>query len=1091
MTILRATRSSLQNAACWAGVTVACGGALLYGGTGTAEAGAIGLLAGGAATALRLRKPAATGGRWASLRRNSGVLELFGRKRPAFLLLGEPGTDANGFIDAGGLPFPGEREDVFSCHRGKATWLVTPFAREDGTENLWREFTGELAGSPVGGALSGVVIVLDAARLGAISPSVLRDEAMVLKNRLTVLGEHFSTLSTYLVVNNIDRLYGLRSVVGALPGEELDAPLGALRLDDGETPNRFVTRMLLLCRDRLVPDGADGAFRNARQRAAAFQAPDELDRLAGPLEVFAERVFGSAGKAVRLRGAFLVASDPGGASADAAFSVLETFRPLRETVPTAPSWFLRNLLRKTLPSDVKQASGTVRRLLFPQLRSAYAAGMAALIAVCLGLSAMLTWSYIEARDVILGAAGRTAMPTRPESLDDYRELAVQARLAARGWNVPLFGDRETAALADALEERYAVAYHDLVAVPTVDRIQDDALRAAASGDAKALGDAFLRLAVVREGIDRSLRRDRSATGETRLLHALARVTGVASGRDIELLDAYFEWAGDQDWMPETRDTLKEFERYLLASAPGGGLSWLLEWLDAAPGLADVSVVRAVADGDAFGSDGGGDIIVPALWTRDAYHIIEEFVSYLGDDSDIHQRRAWLDAYRLSALRKWQAAADALMTALDRGTDASANATATIATTRLADAVTGRDPAARFLELASYHLLPMDPGGIADFTWLRLYEKACAGAAASAEVIPSAATGIEKLAGEWRRYLGELEGVAATPNGAVDAVRDVLTSASPRQPSGTGGRALVLAGVQAERLTRALDEAAGASCWRAVSPVAFQKHIERVLAGRAVADLERIWYDTVFTPIAFTPEHERLDRAGDLIREFLTGPARGFWRRDGDRIGNVNGTLGCRFDDSFLAVCNAVLEEETMPRPDSAQLVLAVDAVHVNETARELPEGVEFIIRDGDVGHVLEYRNFPTGGIFTYDFPAVTGGEVRVHFRNFTARLVFDGEDGVADFVDMLSNAEATRLEAGLFDAEAQALLREANVREFVVVGGFTAPDGFVEQLRRSFPPIRSTIRATDGSRDMDGGKPVGGGEWVLVAENGSDRIIYP
>ncbi|MCC8166456.1 MAG: hypothetical protein LIQ31_09960 [Planctomycetes bacterium] len=639
MTTSHANRSSLHNAACWAGVTAACGGALLYSGIGAAEAGTIGLLAGGAATAFRLRRPATSGGRWASLRRAPGMLEVFGRRRPAFLLLGEPGTDANGFIDAGGLSYPGEREDVFSCHRGKATWLVTPFAREDGTENLWRDFTAELANSPVGNALAGVVVVLDAVRLGTISPSVLRDEAMVLRNRLTVLGEQFAALPTYLVVNNIDRLYGLRSVVGTVPGDELDKPLGALRLDDGETPNRFVTRMLSLCRDRLVPDEAATAFRSARQRAAAFQAPDELDRLAGPLGVFAERVFGSAGKAAMLRGAFLVASDPGGAPAEAALSVLETFKPLRETVPTAPSWFLQNLLRKTIPADVKQLSGSARRLLFPQLRSAYAAGMAAMLAVCLGLSAILTWSYVEARNVLLGAAGRTAMPARPESLDDYRELAVQARLAARGWNVPLFGGRETAALADALAERYAVAYHDLVAVPTVDRIQDDALRAASSGDAKALGNAFLRLAVVREGIDRSLRRDRSPTGETRLLHALARVTGVASGRDIELLDTYFDWAGDQDWMPETRDTLKEFERYLLASAPGGGLSWLLEWLDAAPGLADVSVARAVADDKPLRGDGNGDVIIPALWTRDAFQIIEEFVSYLGGDHDLAQRRA--------------------------------------------------------------------------------------------------------------------------------------------------------------------------------------------------------------------------------------------------------------------------------------------------------------------------------------------------------------------------------------------------------------------------------------------------------------------
>ncbi|MCD7898015.1 MAG: hypothetical protein LUG50_15295, partial [Planctomycetaceae bacterium] len=162
---------------------------------------------------------------------------------------------------------------------------------------------------------------------------------------------------------------------------------------------------------------------------------------------------------------------------------------------------------------------------------------------------------------------------------------------------------------------------------------------------------------------------------------------------------------------------------------------------------------------------------------------------------------------------------------------------------------------------------------------------------------------------------------------------------------------------------------------------------------------------------------------------------------------------------------------------------------------ELPEAVEFIIRDGDVGHVLEYRNFPTGGIFTYDFPAVTGGEIRVHFRNFTARLVFSGEDGVADFVEMLSGAETVSIDPGAFDAEAQAFFREANVRKFVVVGGFTAPDGFVDQLRRSFPPIRSTIRATNGSPAGDGGtgrgdKPVGD-EWVLVAENGSERIIYP
>lgn len=979
-------------------------------------------------------------------------------------------------------------EDEFTWHRGPgAVWLDyhNPLERNDaGRWSLFIETARQTR-------FDGVAVTLDAARLtgGDLAG------AATLRHRLESLQEGRDTpLPVYLVLDNVDRLYGLRSLASRLDPDSLAAPLGGVRNLARENSPAFFRRILAEGAD-ILQDGGDAGLAH---NAAAVLAPEELARLEPPLIRFCRQVFlknsrERGAKAPWIRGLFLAASAPGGAMVPPALTSLPAFRPLHETLPVQP-WFLRDLLRKAIPEDASAARLAVgaglRRVLPP-----HAVGALAGAAV---LSLLLTWSFLENRGILLSARGRAAPPANAAELQPYLELATLTRLRANGWALPRFGMTEAEDLAGELSRRYTESYFDLKTIPSIEHVQEAAIAAAESDDAGEIGNALLLLAVTRDGIARNLDESRTDEDGTRLLHALVNSLRLASPEDMRQLETYFSWAGRQEWMPETVRALEEFEKYVVDNAAGGDLSWLQEWVGNLPGLqpVDTSLVWDVPL-----ADNSLSIIGPA-WTREGYAIAKGVLEAVARNPDnvawSNRREEFLAQYRLQAVERWRVAAAVLWSKFRRRIpDGEVHA-------MLRQAVRGDDPASRFTELVRHHLLPMFENVAhadnPDIAWLFLHE--------NLNLVPrrpadqDAGGGLERLANRLVAAVHELGsdeklnrlsvkyGLAPGNDDAnallsgerwLDALRRFgLAAESPednfalvqthfrswqnRSSDASAFDPLLQAGREAEYLHRHLRESTGSGAWDGLSPLAVYDYIRYLATRRAALHLDALWREQVFNPahLVSGDEGDRLERlaaSGGVLEQFLTRTASGFWHWDGEGLANAEWRrLPFMLDGDFLDFCRKSLRDKRPARLERLELPLQVRAVDVPEDAVEKPIRVEFALRSGGGEQKVVFSNFRIEENLVWHMDPDAVVTMRVVFPSVTAVVDFTGKAGLKTFATMLSMGEA-RFGADQFP-EAEAVLRRLGVDQIVLKANLDNRDELLRHLRGgAFPLPRSIIVA--------------------------------
>ncbi|MDR1744668.1 MAG: hypothetical protein LBS30_02830, partial [Planctomycetota bacterium] len=616
-----------------------------------------------------------------------------------YLCLEQAPTRSGGMldtVDAADRQSPAGDEE-FSWGRGpNALWLDFPDAWAEGDDYRWNAFLRLLKTHDA--PLAGIAMTVEADHLLLDDPAGLRKSAALLRHRLERLRLlRRETVPVYLVVNRLDCLYGMRSLVTELGRERLGRPLGAVRRER-ESAEDLARRVVDAC-------GAD-LTRLPPRHEAAVQAPAELERLRGPLAHFCSQLF--AGADSPLRGIYLASSAPGGGTIPPLMVELPTFRELREDPLAGESWFLRSLLREGIPGDVhaaRRAVGGGRRRLSP--------GLTGLAAGSLVLCSLLTWSFLENQAVLLSARGRAAPPESADSLGPFLDLAEQTRLRAGSWRLPRFGMVEADLLADELQRRYTESYFDLKTVPGVEYIQEAALASVRSGDPREIGNSLLLLAATRAGLSRNLDGAGEAPASERFLHELVGDLRLAGPEDVRQFETYFDWAGAQEWMPETRDALAAFERHILDNARGGDLSsWLPSWIESLPGLDGVDAERVWEPVPV------PPIRVGGAWTAKGYRIARGLLEAVVPESD--RREAFLAEYRRSAVRHWRQAADRLWNSFQRRIRDDDLPELVRAASRL------DDPASRFVALLQTHLLPMHDdandgtGGAADAEWLLLH-----------------------------------------------------------------------------------------------------------------------------------------------------------------------------------------------------------------------------------------------------------------------------------------------------------------------------------------------------------------------------------
>lgn len=959
---------------------------------------------------------------------------------PWFLCLSMPGSLPGHLLELGDAAVEDtmDHADAFTWRRGpKAAWLDFP-DNNPGDEE-WRSFAGMLGGIPQFTPPAGVVIRIDGARILNNTHASIHDDTPIVRRRLLLLQKACrKRLPCYLVVDNIDRLYGLRSIMSKAGAETRTSPLGRIRRGSRDDYAVFVSTCIDHCLAELRYPGSDAG-------PAALQAADEIRRLETPLVALLAQLTQGNAQGPFIRGLFLAAAAPGGEMTPALLSRLPTFQPLDETLPVQP-WFLRRLLRDDIPDDAEAARNAVGE----PIRFAYPASATGLLAGSVALCLLMTCSFFESRGVLLSARGRASAPSSPEKLQQYLELTDLTHLRNKGWRLPRFGMNEPQALEGVLRQRFTESYFDLKTIPSVEHVQDAAIEAAESSDPVAIGNALLQLAVTRAGIGRNLKHSGDNEKSSRFLQALVKILRLASDDDLRQLETYFAWAGQQAWMPETHAALMDFEKYIIHNATGGDLSWLPAWVGHLPGLRAIDTSRVW---DIPARTVRPESRIEPEWTLEGYRIACGLLSAVryggtgaGDGADSEATAEWLnkreralEMYRMGAMERWRSAASVLWNDFQSRTPDSR------IRELFHDAAVGDDPAGRFLQLVDRELLPMfenvDNAAHPDLHWLRLQ----AGLLRSMADRPSGAgTELGELAGrlaeavrdlgsdngmerltkrivvepvnadaanarrDWQNALRQAGTTVENPEGNLEAIRSQFLSwANPGQVNFSGQFvSLRDAADPAVRLHRFLFSATGSKAWDGLSPLAILDYMRYLATRRAALKLDAMWREQVYQPVQLTAggEAERLSRLtapeGPLAK-FLTGAASGFWRWNGQRLVNAEwNRLEFMFDQGFLDFCSATLRDGAAAKVDATGLPFSFDAVHVDAGARECPVAVRLVFESGSGKRDIVFRNYRLRETLDWNFDETAAVEMEVMFPSVTASARMTGEELMGFFLQL-------------------------------------------------------------------------------------------
>lgn len=1028
-------------------------------------------------------------------RRNAGAgLLRLAPARPWFIAMRHSDDESQPFLELGDLDAFGTGGE-FTWHAGRdILWLDAPFAL-DREEAPWISFLHTFRAGRGRTPLGGLAVFLDASRVVAAGSVPLRDEARTLRRRLERFGELCGeTAPAYLIVTGLDRLYGMRTLASLLDEDRLRRPLGGLRGDARIGAGDFARRIIAGAGAALA---APPSFESDQFTlpAPALQAGEELARLEAPLSRFCDQVFGmeKAGGGATLRGLFLCSSGPDGKTIPSLLSRWTTFREAGEKDAPALPWFVSDLLRKELADDVAAARAFLRPK--PNL-FAFHAGVLGLFAGMAILCWLLTWSFLESRNILISAAGRAHAPETAENLGPYLDLASRIRLRNADWRLPRFGMNEAEELEEELGKRYAESYFDLKTVPGVEGVQEAALAAARSRDPAEIGAALLRLALIRDGISRNIGDPRRPSEGGRLLRALADALRLTDSEDMRQLDAYLAWAGGQDWMPETRDALADFEKHIIDNANDGDMSWLPEWIASLPGLeaADTSGIwdspRPSAPADGIG----------AAWTRDGYVIASAFLEAIaygrgGETQWREKKAAILARYRIVATDKWQDAAATVWTGFrDRIPDAEIKR-------RVRDIIARRDPASRFVALARDNLLPMFEGESDEpaIRWLRLQDRLVN----AAEPAPGRSDGdsdtlAERLAGVVRALASDRER-PASPNfglasgdryreaerhwktfssalgraallcdspGNLASIRDHFRTGDDAAPATAAADPYAQAGEAASALHSYLRETSGCASWDGLSPLAIFDYLRYLASRRAALSLDALWRDTVYSPTQLISgdERERAERLlakGGRLEGFLTEAGGGFWRWREGRLENARwDRLEFMFEPAFLNLCTQAVSRGFSPPPRTMDLALRVESISVDREARERPIRVDFLFRTPEGEQEFAFRNYAASHAFCWDRERSASAIIRLHFPSITAEVEFSGEKGIRDFIRLFSDDGVCVMDPDIFTDSAPTL-RRLGVRRIMFRASMANAAELLSSLENASPTVPRSIIVPD------------------------------
>lgn len=955
----------------------------------------------------------------------------------------------------------------------KAVWLDLDFASKPDADTYWPPFMRELIANRGKAPLGGITVTLDARELLEKREADIREQAATLRARLDVIIKITGArVPVYLFVDRIDQLYGMRSLVQALPPSRLDKPFGAFRIDEEEIPGDFAQR-LLGDSATAISVAARAAMRETRSavdaqtaaqlppgEAAAVQGPDELLRLGSPLALFCGEAFSDNPYHMVpfLRGVFFGTSGPEGDTITPKVSDFSSLHFEHENPEPGRQWFWRELVEEQIPSDPAPIRAVRRRR---HVRAVTLhAGLAALLVSTLGICTLMTHSFSENRELLRLMDGKVAMPVRQNQLTAYLDNTKFVNDARMSWWHPRLGMSEADSLAEEMKKRFCEAYLEVSLRPEFWELYLEIQNIAEEKDPKNIGKLMLFLAVIKDSLENDV-------NDIQLIDALLHNLHMKNPDDRRKLMAYMEW-GQAGAHEITREDIVTSERHIIETAMGGDpMQWLPEWVESLPNLASVNL-STVASPLVVSADILAKSQISSAWTHEGYAMVEALLNSLVQDDDSAlgiweaKRDQILSKYRLAALKEWSDSTVNLWKGINYSFDDSA-LPMLIRNASFAD-----DPAMRVISLMSKRLLPMFDENDAnpEVRWLRAYSQLTSilkpalmaestadhepgfvdkvkgtvtsvtrriGSQAGAELLArnlgllssgsEFATALEQLQRLMRAF-GVINTTSLAREQCLEMVRQQFIIGSHpgfspialAQSSG-GGQAGGGNGQERSRdpfgdankaasdLEQTLFELTNSTLWTHIGPKSSYHYMRFLLVRLCASYLDGIWFNTVYNPAQLATgtneeTREKLIGAGGLIDTFMGGPSQGFWRRENRRLANaVWDEISFRFTREFLAYCDTVVELSRTKQPDTLSLGFRVDAVSVNQEAKERPHTVLFTMREaGAEEQYLVYQNYNVSTAFAWNMDPNAEMAIRLEFPSLALTKTFAGQQALGRFI---------------------------------------------------------------------------------------------
>lgn len=961
-----------------------------------------------------------------------------GKTLPWYISFGHENRDRKNLLDIAGIPgtLPSgrTRRRGFTWHFAReAVWLDLDFALLDDGGGQWGGFLEHLGGAGKSSPIRGVTITLDTATLLSSSDTEVRKDAALIRSRIDGLIRRCDAkLPVYIMVNRIDRLYGMRSLLAGLPSEQLSEPLGSFRDPDGEHPDLFAEQTLhsacqrLRQLARIFPGKA-----LARQGdlsspgfAATLQAQDELSLLGKRLALFCAEAFDATPYQLtsELRGIFLGSPGVDGTPVTPSLPLSALSGRIHEEQGPEGSWFLTRLLENLLPRDPAQQNTVPAAGPAPFLRS----GLAPLYAGMLVLCCLLTWSFAETRAILRVFSEKAAFSGQADDLASYLTATREVETANRNRLSPHFGMREHLRLEEQMRRRYCENYSLLILPGLVNNLREQVEATVSGGDADLMHQTVAALSSLRTGLSQP---DRPTAAASALVPSLA-----ADNDGLRLFEAYRSWSIDSPDTAKTAEALAQMEQTVLAridretSAPQ---SRILARIPSPPALATDAPLALAPPAGQTGPD------APLAMTR----------VLLPAGNAVQARPVNRD----KLLREYREKAEALWTGRlndlgDAGLLEHIRMTAR-----------SEDPATLLLKEIRDRLLPLfsESDGNPEIEWLRQYCRLLPDSPVQKIADAPTPHDLKLDAESMNAAFATIARLCASPETNIELIRSRyrgtsgIGSRTNRSDGGRDGAAVIDgdpfgdAQKAAEGLTRSLRDVSGHQGWLNLSPLASYQYLRYLSTRLAAVNLDEKWRNTVFhaAPMVRGAKESRSAGLPDLLNEFLAESS-GFWRQEHTKLSNgVWDRMPFMFNRDFLKFCGTAITVSNMTRPATLTIPFMVNAVLVDPDARQRPVKVEFIWGGTRIRERATYRNYLLETSFTWDGESRNDAEIRIYFPGFTLVKRWEGEDALGNFVRFFESGEQV-LEADDF-AMHRRDLAEAGVSQIIIRARMQNYDDFL------------------------------------------------